>query len=138
MAQVRINNPAGYFNGPTLIQFGTAGASTLVQLIDGVTSATGDGQYEVNFVENELTVYGTGVSGPNIHVVKLANGIPSTYDVRVLKLYNFLVVGGAVSGNRDLRVIGGIGNQNVQNGALSTAKLSASTFQLENLTDVNV
>jgi hypothetical protein len=138
MAQVRINNPAGYFNGSALVQFGTAGGSTLVQLIDGVTSATGDGQYEVNFVQNELLVYGSGLSGPNIHVVKLTSGIPSAYDVRVLKLFNFLVVGGVVAGNRDLRVIGGIGNQNIQDGTISATKLDIATFRLENLSDVSV
>lgn len=138
MAQVRISNPAGYFNSATLTQFGTPGGTTLVQLIDGVTSAGGNGQYEVNFVLNELLVYGAGISAPNIHVVKLTAGIPSTYDTRVLKMYNFLVVGGGIVGNQDVRVVGGVGNQNIQDGTLAATKLDPATFQLQNLTDVSV
>ncbi len=138
MAQVRVNNPSGFFNGTSLVQYGTPGATTLVPLIDSVSSATGDGQYEINFVSNELLVYGSGVNGPNIHVVKLTNGLASPYDTRVLKMHTFTVVNGSIAGNRDVRNLGGVGNNNVMDGAFSTTKLDPATFMLQNLTDCSV
>lgn len=139
MATIRITNPAGVFLGSnTVYQYGTLGGTTLVSLIDGVTSAVGDGQYEVNLVKNELQVYGSGVNGLNLHVVKLANGLPSPYDTRVLKICAVVVINGNVAGVRDTRVNGGIGANNVPPGALPADVLDPATFQLQYLTDVNV
>lgn len=139
MATIRITNPGGVFLGSgTVYQYGSVGGTTLVTLADGVTGATGDGQYEVNLAKNELQVYGAGVNGLNIHVVKLVSGLLSPYDTRVLKICLVSVVGGAIKGVRDIRVNGGIGSDNVPPGALPSSVLDPTTFQLQYLTDVNV
>ncbi len=97
MASVTITNPSGYFNSATLVQFGTPGYTTVVPLTDGLTGSTGDGTYEVNFVLNELTVYGAGLNAPNIHVTKLTNYVPTFPDYRIQKLNTYKVSQGVVS-----------------------------------------
>ncbi|MGH7745997.1 MAG: gp53-like domain-containing protein [Candidatus Dormibacteria bacterium] len=85
-----------------------------------MTGKGGDGLYEVCFVSDELAVYGVGAHAPNFHVVKGKQ----PYDTRVHRLQQFLVVNSAIAGNRELRVIGGVGGSNIQDGAVTTTHLA--------------
>lgn len=124
--------PAAYFGSYGF--FSLPPASYTVTLQDSLTGATGDGDYYVVFVCNELAVYGVStthpqVDGPAIHVVMRPtnNPIGVPYDIRVHKMHQYLVVNGSLVGTRDLRVLGGVNSTNIDPGVLSNAANNTST-----------
>jgi hypothetical protein len=113
--------PAGYFGASSTPPYSSLYAAMpnppafyQVSLVDGVTGATTaaggtiDGTYEIEFDYNEYETWGVGVNGPNLHCVQQpqSNPISNAASPLVHKMFQFLVVGGQVVGQRDLRVLG--------------------------------
>ncbi len=125
---VQIDATGGYF-----AQYGyfslPAGQIYTLPLQDGVTGESGDGDYTLVFASNELAVYGTGVNGPAYHIVKRGNTNPvgQPFDLRIHKIAQYLVVNGAIVGQRDLRVLGGVDSSNLDPGTLSTSTTNVTT-----------
>jgi len=117
--------------------------------------ATGDGTYDVVFVNNELHVFGVGNEGPALHVSKLGNArqlvtsldytaasnvlsvispqvpgnhFPLPYHCGVLVLRQFTVVNGVITGNREKRVMGGAAADGSITSGSGVVTDSTSTF----------
>lgn len=126
---VTFNPPSGYFNSSTLTVL--AGGNVTLPLTDSLTGASGDGNYEVMFVQNELTTFGAGVNGPALHVTKTdtnwTNGVahlalPS--DPTILRGRQFLVINGQIKGDKELRTFGGIGPSNIVDNSIPVSKIT--------------
>lgn len=133
MAVVNLSAPSGYFGSDATLL--SAGSGTVaVTLADSVTGSTGPGTYEVGLVSNQSDVFGTGVAGPAIHVIK--GTFPG--DRRILRGWQFTVdESGNVVGSRDIRTYGGIGTAAIQNGAVTKVKL-AGDLLFTDLADVQI
>lgn len=117
-------NPTVNFNGVTAFFAGTQvtlSGPISIQLIDGVTAQGGDGNFEVVLALNELVTFGSGTNGPALHCI--AGSMP--YDPNVHRLAQFTVIGNSelpanprLCGTRDLRIMGGVGTDNVIPGSL--------------------
>lgn len=119
---------------PASVQFGNGAAPVTqaagsdagnydVPLVDSVTGATGDGYYEVVFAYDPLTTYGIGSHTPALVCIKGR----TPYDVTVMRGWGFTVVGNAIVGGRDMRVFGGVNNNNVPATSYPAPTLSSAS-----------
>jgi hypothetical protein len=126
---VTISAPTGVFGGASSTAT-TGSAPVTLPLQDGSSGESGDGTYHLVFAANESESFGTGASGPALHVVK---GLPPSYSDTILPGWRFAVQNGKIIGNKDVRVQGGIGTNNYQ-----AASIPASAFQDSALVGVAV
>jgi hypothetical protein len=127
---VTFTPPTGVFYGATETT-STGGSNITLPLQDTASSETGDGTYHVVFAQNQADSFGTGTSGPALTVVKGA--LPPAYSNSIIPGWRFTVQNGAVVGNKDQRVQGGIGTNNYQPGSIPAAALQSGA-----LTDIAV